>query len=152
MFRRRDGHERTVSCTDVREHLSARLDREEPSELPGWMAEHLEDCAACREFDERGAVLTRQLRIHALEAVPDLTARIIGRVGADSNAGAAVAGENRRRVAATPGLTRWALAIVPLGLAVSSLASGAFAEPRIIPSHPVTPCIVSLVRDQHRAP
>lgn len=137
-----------VPCAVVREHLSAALDGEERGGPWPGMPEHLEACGACREFEERAAALTRQLRVRLLEEVPDLTGDILERVLAEATYGTSTRPAHHWPIASSAGLTRWALAIIPLGLALSSLASGAFSKPHIVPSHPVTPCTVSLVRDR----
>jgi predicted anti-sigma-YlaC factor YlaD len=136
--------ERTVSCAKVRELLSAALDGEGPAELPAAAARHLTTCVACREFEDKTAVLTRQLRIRALESIPDLTGEILRRIAEVEPIATPIVVEERRWTAPTTAMTRWALAIVPLGLALSSLASGAFTKPHIVPSRPVTPCTASL--------
>lgn len=148
MSRYRSRRPSTMPCTEVREHLSAALDGEARDGLPSGVPEHLGGCGACREFDKRAGALTRQLRVRSLEEVPNLTGRILERVGTEANYGTSAHLAHHRPVASGAGLTRWALAIIPLGLALSSLASGVFSEPHIVPSHPVSPCTVALVRDR----
>lgn len=142
---------RLSTCNTVREHLSAAIDGEVRGALPAAMARHLRKCADCRTFEQRATTMTRHLRISVLEPVPDLTGQILERVAALTPVSTEVRVAPRARVPFAPLLARWAMAVVPLGLAVSSLASGAFAKPHIVPSHPVTRCTVALVH-QHGPP
>lgn len=148
---------RTVVCAQVREELSAVLDGEAPDDLTGPVADHVAACPACRRFEMSAVALNRALRIEVLAPMPDLRAEILARVAADMvpmapapapapapASGWLGRGERRPSSLVTAGLTRWAVVVVPLGLAASSLTAGAFAKPHIVPSHPVTPCIVSL--------
>jgi predicted anti-sigma-YlaC factor YlaD len=149
-WQRNDGARK--ACRRVREHLSAAIDGEVSDEMPGALARHLRDCADCRRFEQGAMAVSRHLRISVLEPVPDLTGPILESIAALSQVTAEVRDPHRRGVRAAPRLARWAVAVVPLGLAVSSLASGAIATPHVVPSHPPTRCTVALVHHHERLP
>lgn len=71
-----------MSCSELRESLSARIDGEEP-EVPGDVLDrHLAGCAACRAWQDQAITLRRQTLIREAPRVPDLTARILADVPA----------------------------------------------------------------------
>ncbi|MGA2529686.1 MAG: zf-HC2 domain-containing protein [Acidimicrobiales bacterium] len=131
-------------CSTVREYISASLDGEATDELSLEAARHLSSCRGCRDFEQTAAVLTRQLRIHVLEATPDLSEEILRKISAKACTTAPIRPARRRRAARPSWPTRWAAAVVPLALALSGLSSSAFAHPRIVPTHPPTSCTAAL--------
>lgn len=141
------GHrDHDARCIEVRENLSAVFDGEAPSELSPRCLQHLVACGACREFEQRGALLTRQLRIRLLDPVPDLSRAILERLSTEPPPPLLIRAGRRRAIGTPRRLTRWAVAVVPLGLAFSGFASSAFANPRVVPTHPVTSCTAALAR------
>ncbi len=143
MFRYRARRE-LISCAEVREHLSAARDEEDPGDVPAIVVAHLADCVECRTFEHDIIVLTRHLRIRALEPIPDLSRKIMMRI-------APIGSGARPTLKPRVGVTRWVVALVPLGLVVSSLTSGAFAQSQVTPSHPVTRCTQGLTQASHVA-
>jgi predicted anti-sigma-YlaC factor YlaD len=68
-----------VSCDHVRELVSAAADDEVTRDEHAVVESHLDRCSGCRAHAERVAALTRQVRLRAAPAVPDLTVRVIDR-------------------------------------------------------------------------
>ena len=67
----------SLDCAACREELSADLDGEgDPARRPDVRA-HLEACAACTEWREQAAVVTRLTRTAPAEAGPDLVAAVL---------------------------------------------------------------------------
>ena len=102
--------------------------------------------ALAASSEQRGALLTRQLRIRLLDPVPDLSRAILERLSTEPPPPLLIRAGRRRAIGAPRRLTRWAVAVVPLGLAFSGFASSAFANPRVVPTHPVTSCTAALAR------
>jgi predicted anti-sigma-YlaC factor YlaD len=144
MFRRRG--ESAATCSRLREHISAGIDGEVTSELSTREVRHLEVCRACNDFEQRAAVVTRQLRIRILEPVPDLGDQILSHISAEVHHPMPAHPPRQRRAGRVPPMTRWAAAMIPLALAVSGFSSSAFAESHVAPTHPVTSCTVGLAR------
>ncbi|MGA3351821.1 MAG: hypothetical protein ABSD85_01385 [Acidimicrobiales bacterium] len=138
--------DRAVMCSKVREQISASLDGETPGELSPEQARHLMVCRGCGDFGQRVAALSRQLRLHVFESTPDLSEQILRRISAEAPTTLATRTTQHRRVGRAPRTTRWAAAVIPLGLALSGLTSSAFAQARVLPTHPVTSCTASLGR------
>lgn len=152
MFRRRNDNAHAPPCHRVRVHLSAAADGEVSIEPSSAMAEHLRRCADCRRYERRIVLLNRHLRINVLEPVPDLTAPILENIAVLSQIDTHVVAPHRMGATGTQRLARWAVALIPLGLAVSSFASGALAKPHIVPSYPVTPCTKALAHHYKTQP
>ena len=128
-------------CDRVREQISALLDGEDDSELAPVDACHLLACPECGQFQQLVPALNRQLRVSALQPLPDLTESILEQL---------VPLRAPRRRDRAPLLARWAAVAVPIGLALSGLTSGSFAPPRVQPTHPVTRCTALLNRNEER--
>ncbi len=144
MFRRRG--ESAATCSRLREHISAGIDGEATSEFSSRERQHLEVCRACNDFEQRAAVVTRQLRIRILDPVPDLSDKILRLISAEAHPAIPVRPTRQRRVGPAPRIARWAAAVIPLALALSGFSSSAFAETHVAPTHPVTSCTVGLAR------
>ena len=69
-----------VTCADVHEEISARLDGELGAPEARLLDEHLASCSECRRYEWALAEARRSLRARPAEAVPDLTERIMQRV------------------------------------------------------------------------
>jgi predicted anti-sigma-YlaC factor YlaD len=70
-----------MRCEHCREIVSARVDGED---RPGeWEAasSHLRDCAECRRYAAHSEQLHRLTRLQPVDAVPDLTSRIVAAAG-----------------------------------------------------------------------
>lgn len=72
-----------LACARVRVELSARLDGEHERALDAALDAHLAWCTACRAHAEELARVRSALRLATAETVPDLTAQIARRVGAE---------------------------------------------------------------------
>lgn len=112
-----------MSCTAVRQDLSARLDREN-TQLPGArLDEHVAGCAGCRVWLSQAEQLTEAVRRQQIEA-PDLTTAILAAVAAER---ADTVLEQRRQLVARWQVLRVALgvsALVQLLLALPALLAG----------------------------
>lgn len=70
-----------MDCVRCREAISARLDGELTSIEATAVDAHTARCPGCARFAEEAAGLNRSLRVHVPPAAPDLTGRILGRIG-----------------------------------------------------------------------
>ena len=73
-----------LSCDDARVELSARLDGEVDRDTEQKLDDHLGSCAGCREHEADLARVRRALRAYPAETVPDLSERILERVGSEA--------------------------------------------------------------------
>jgi predicted anti-sigma-YlaC factor YlaD len=108
-----------MSCTHIRDAISARLDGEDPTIDDHVIEEHLGTCASCRGFAASATRLHRASRLTPAPEVPDLTPAILAAIGDDS----AAAGAARSEQVAL----RWvlaALALVQIGVALPALLLG----------------------------
>jgi predicted anti-sigma-YlaC factor YlaD len=80
-----------MGCEQYREALSARLDGEEPPDGVRAVDAHLRRCAACREWFEDAARVTRMARMGVAAPVPEVSADVL----------AAAPGPSRVRLART---------------------------------------------------
>lgn len=71
-----------MSCEDVCEALSARIDGEEPGVPDSRIDAHLAGCPACAAWRDRAEQVTRVARLQPVR-VPDLTATVLAAVAAD---------------------------------------------------------------------
>jgi predicted anti-sigma-YlaC factor YlaD len=79
-FRPFAGDNLHVDCDTCREAVSARSDGETEPVPAEETDAHLASCAACRQWQEDAAVLTRSLRLRSAVDVPDLTADVLAAV------------------------------------------------------------------------
>ncbi|MCJ7436429.1 MAG: zf-HC2 domain-containing protein [Acidimicrobiia bacterium] len=108
-----------MDCERTRTAISARLDGEDVGAPAEAVRTHLAACVECRAYQEAVASLHARVRVAPAPRVPDLTARILGAIGADDGA-------------ASPHLEAWRIglgfvAIVQIGLAVPALLLGSDA-------------------------
>jgi predicted anti-sigma-YlaC factor YlaD len=114
-----------MTCEEVRNALSARLDGEDPGAGAEWLDSHLARCAACARWLTRAERVTRAIRLRPVE-VPDLTAGVLAAVDADPEVNAAL----RRRAGVTRGrhdilrIAVGAAAVAQLMLALPLLLGG----------------------------
>ncbi len=73
-------HPRAVTCVVVREAVSADLDGEVAPLGDLEVSRHLRHCDACAGFAAAARDLSRRVRLHAAQDVPDLTATIMTRL------------------------------------------------------------------------
>jgi predicted anti-sigma-YlaC factor YlaD len=73
-----------VSCDQVREALSAGIDGEAAALSPEHTAEHLRDCAACRDWQDLAHTVTREVRLRSAHAPSDLATRILAATERDA--------------------------------------------------------------------
>ena len=97
-----------MRCDTIREAISARLDGEAAGVEDGTIEAHLAECSACVAWSEELATLHRIVRVREAEAVPDLTAAILGVEPAQPM----TARRTRRAEVISP--ARWALFVVAL--------------------------------------
>ncbi|TVT60508.1 hypothetical protein FNH05_04520 [Amycolatopsis rhizosphaerae] len=71
-----------MSCSEMRESISARIDGERPAVPDAILDRHLAVCPACRAWQERASALRRATVVREAPRVPDLTARILAEVPA----------------------------------------------------------------------
>jgi predicted anti-sigma-YlaC factor YlaD len=114
-----------MDCPTFREAVSARLDGE-PLGMPAHeLDDHLAGCAACAEWADAAARVTRRARLAAAPPVPDLTAAVLAALPGELPGLAAAA---RSRLLGTAlRLALLAVGVAQAGLAWPVLASGAGA-------------------------
>jgi predicted anti-sigma-YlaC factor YlaD len=115
-----------MTCDQIREAISARLDGEEPGVPAVDVDAHLATCAGCRAFADGARALHRSVRLAPAPEVPDLTPKVLAAIGTEPE-GAGDAGRIfvLRLVLAVLGLVQVAVAVPALfgedgGLAVHS--------------------------------
>ena len=114
-----------MNCTSCREAVSARLDGE-PSGLDAHAVDaHLQTCPGCREYAKTATELHRSIRVRTAEWGPDLTGRILARIGQEVHPAGSGQQDRRRdlRVALA------VVAVLQLVVAVPAVLSGATGLP-----------------------
>lgn len=104
-----------MRCDQIREAISSELDGEPATAPADVVATHLATCAECRVFAQRAAALHRKVRVAPAVSVPDMTARILGAIGASSTNGTRRSHDRALRI----GLAL--LGLMQLGIAVPAL-------------------------------
>lgn len=66
-----------MECSEVREHLSARLDDQETPAARATVDAHVDTCPVCRAWYDDAARITRMARIMPAHATPDLVAAVM---------------------------------------------------------------------------
>ena len=77
-----------MTCMQIHQAISARLDGEDPGLDESTVYAHLAGCADCREFSHRAEGLHRSVRLAPAPEIPDLTPGILTAIGAESTADA----------------------------------------------------------------
>ncbi len=72
-----------MTCMQIHQAISARLDGEDPGLDDATVYAHLASCAECRAFAHQADALHRRVRLAPAPSVPDLTPRILTAVGAE---------------------------------------------------------------------
>jgi predicted anti-sigma-YlaC factor YlaD len=114
-----------MTCTQIREGISARLDGEEPGVDESMLYAHLAGCADCRAFAHEAERLHRRLRLAPAPAIPDLTPAILTAIGEEQRRSEGDAWADDSQVA-----LRWillAIGIAQIAIAVPALLFGADA-------------------------
>lgn len=73
-----------MRCDQCREVVSAHLDGEAGAAEWAAASAHLRDCAACRAFAAESEQLGRITRLRPVDAVPDVTHRVLAATGLES--------------------------------------------------------------------
>jgi predicted anti-sigma-YlaC factor YlaD len=113
-----------MSCTRIRDAVSARLDGEEPGVDGAAVDLHLAGCADCRAFARSAEDLHRAARVAPAPPVPDLTSTILAGIGAETDAQPGAGSETQLAL-------RWLLAVlalVQIGVAIPALILGSDAH------------------------
>ena len=92
-----------MDCERCREAISARIDGEPSLTREAELGRHLAGCAGCRRWEQAAGGVTRAVRLHRADAVPDLTDAILQAVATDPRRPATVP---------TPAVIRITLALV----------------------------------------
>jgi predicted anti-sigma-YlaC factor YlaD len=106
-----------MTCSRIRDAISARLDGETPGLDARAVQAHLDDCAGCRGFLRDAEALHRAARLGDAPPIPDNTARILAAIG-EYDAGT----DHDTQLA-----LRWvlaAVALVQIAIAVPALVLG----------------------------
>jgi predicted anti-sigma-YlaC factor YlaD len=75
-----------MTCMQIHQAISARLDGEDPVLDEPAVYAHLAGCADCRSFAHDSEALHRSVRLAPAPAIPDLTPDILTAIGAESTA------------------------------------------------------------------
>jgi predicted anti-sigma-YlaC factor YlaD len=105
-----------MDCDKVREAISAQIDGEEPPLTSAALTAHLDDCAACAQWQGRAHAVTRRVRLGGAFLDHDLTDAVLAAVPAADRA------RTRLRLAQRGGLI--ALALAQLAIAGPMLFLG----------------------------
>jgi predicted anti-sigma-YlaC factor YlaD len=73
-----------MTCMQIHQAISARLDGEDPGLDESTVYAHLAGCAECRAFSHRAEALHRSVRLAPAPAIPDLTPAILTAIGAET--------------------------------------------------------------------
>ena len=73
-----------MTCMQIHQAISARLDGEDPGLDESTVYAHLAGCADCRAFSHRAEALHRSVRLAPAPEIPDLTPGILTAIGAES--------------------------------------------------------------------
>jgi predicted anti-sigma-YlaC factor YlaD len=73
-----------MTCMQIHQAISARLDGEDPGLDESTVYAHLAGCADCRAFSHRAESLHRGVRLAPAPEIPDLTPGILTAIGAES--------------------------------------------------------------------
>lgn len=111
-----------MSCMEIRDAVSARLDGEDPGVEERALYAHLADCARCRAFAHDAEALHRAVRLEPAPAIPDLSPAVLAAIGEDTLAAAGAGGRAARHDLLD--VLRWvlvALAVVQVAVAIPAL-------------------------------
>lgn len=112
-----------MTCMQIHQAISARLDGEAPGLDESTVYAHLAGCADCRAFSHRAEALHRSVRLAPAPAIPDLTPAILTAIGAET------LGTDRAEPDTNLAL-RWilvAIAVAQIAVAIPALVFGSDA-------------------------
>jgi predicted anti-sigma-YlaC factor YlaD len=113
-----------MSCTQIRQAISASLDGEQPGVDDRAVAAHLARCPECRAFRERAIALHRSVRVEPAPDLADLAPSILAALDAGARAAPAPDPGPDRALR----LILAAIALVQIAVAVPALVLGADAN------------------------
>ena len=111
-----------MTCMQIHQAISARLDGEDPGFDEPTVYAHLAGCADCRAFAHDAEALHRTMRLAPAPAIPDLTPSILTAIGVESSGSDAADAEPDTNVA-----LRWillAIAVAQIAVAIPALVFG----------------------------
>ncbi len=111
-----------MTCMQIHQAISARLDGEDPGLDEPTVYAHLAGCADCRAFAHGAEALHRSMRLAPAPAIPDLTPGILTAIGAESSTSADADVEPDTNLA-----LRWilvAIAVAQIAVAIPALIFG----------------------------
>jgi predicted anti-sigma-YlaC factor YlaD len=114
-----------MTCMQIHQAISARLDGEDPGLEESTVYAHLAGCADCRAFSHRAESLHRSVRLAPAPEIPDLTPGILTAIGAESLEDAAAQDQPDSNLA-----LRWillAIALAQIAVAIPALVFGSDA-------------------------
>jgi predicted anti-sigma-YlaC factor YlaD len=118
-----------MSCSPFREAVSARLDGE-PLGMPArQLDDHLAACAACADWADAAARVTRRVRLAAAPQVPDMTAAVLAALPGELPGMAAAARSRLLGTALRLALLIVGVAQVALAWPVLAWGAGAMSAP-----------------------
>lgn len=104
-----------MTCMQIHQAISARLDGEDPGLDEATVYAHLAGCSDCRAFAHRAEALHRTVRLAPAPPIPDLTPDILTAIGEETRTGdAADAHVALRWILLAIGLAQIAVAIPAL--------------------------------------
>ncbi len=113
-----------MTCMQIRQAISARLDGEDPGLDEPTVYAHLAGCADCRAFAHGAEALHRSMRLAPAPAIPDLTPGILAAIGDESSS--ADAESNPTRTSRCAG--SWSrIAVAQIAVAIPALIFGSDA-------------------------
>jgi predicted anti-sigma-YlaC factor YlaD len=113
-----------MTCMQIHQAISARLDGEAPGLDEATVYAHLGGCADCREFSHRAEALHRSVRLAPAPAIPDLAPGILAAIGNERAAAEETADADTHLA------LRWilvAIALAQIAVAVPALVFGSDA-------------------------
>jgi predicted anti-sigma-YlaC factor YlaD len=111
-----------MTCMQIHQAISARLDGEDPGLDEPTVYAHLAGCVECRAFSHDAEALHRSVRLAPAPAIPDLTPGILTAIGAESLPDATAHTDGDTNVA-----LRWilvAIAVAQIAVAIPALILG----------------------------
>src|SRR5262245_6750533 len=110
-----------MTCMQIHQAISARLDGEAPGLDESIVYAHLANCPACRTFAQHAESLHRSVRLAPAPSIPDLTPGILAAIGVESA---------RDAEPGTDLALRWvlvAIALAQIAVAIPALVFGSDA-------------------------
>jgi predicted anti-sigma-YlaC factor YlaD len=117
-----------MNCDACREVLSARLDGEDLSLDDRAADAHLRGCAGCQEFQRAAAQMHRSVRVRPAEWGPDLSGRILARIGAEVQPTGSARGSSLADRQRDLRIALMVMAVLQVAFAVPLLLSGGSDE------------------------